>query len=816
MNFIARFIFFLAVFLLANRYWFFKPDLLIGHNWDFTFPGTDFLASRVGNLSNYAWHGFYGKTGLLQSHLFQNNFFSFFNFILGVSWAIKTLYFLAVLAAFENFQLLLGWLTKKRTATTVLAALTYAFSPYFFSTVIAGSWYGWLAYAFAPLYFYSFSRSILEREKKSILLLVISSVFLLGFLQFFSIINLMLVCYLGYCVSEKKISLQLLTLRYASLTLLLILLNFYWLIPFASSFLDFTREVIGNESLVGEFQAARNSRHSVLNIFALTGFLDRNLYFHSLAILSRIVFFTAISCLWVIIVYPFFKTKCHLSKKLLFFLALYISFSLLVKGGNLPFGELTMWIYNHFVFMKMYRSPQNLFMAIAFLFPILLGLASRIFFEGQTPRNTIWLGLMTAGLMIGWFQYGDIGHKILYEKKRDHIDFYKLDPEMAQIYYNNEKRKLIHNEFFIPNAFSPYYKVTPFQKQGQGAVPELMHIKNPSIFIENIDNETLMDFQHKIPKGFLALNNIRYITYRTDFKHQFWNPPLGYYQNVKNNLGEHLKNAFKGEQHETYIVNNEVFFPIFYNCHEVIIFQDVSSARSLDGNIHPCTLQSTKKNWFDLLATKSGLNEQSVIEYKKISPTKYRVILKNVNSEGVSLLRFAQKYDSHWKIYPSKNMSAGDKICFSAVTEKRYPIAKIDFTDQASLSDLNQFQSNYCLRGIKTTGQVRFVSKNFKNSIQNNNSPDGGLFETFFNDPLPETFHTPILSVPNKLNGWLIDFAHIRSNFPDAMTENKNGAFDVELVVEFSLQRMFLIGLFISGLGVTFLLLWVFAGKREV
>jgi len=149
------------------------------------------------------------------------------------------------------------------------------------------------------------------------------------------------------------------------------------------------------------------------------------------------------------------------------------------------------------------------------------------------------------------------------------------------------------------------------------------------------------------------------------------------------------------------------------------------------------------------------------------------------------------------------------------VTEERYPIALIDFIDQASLTDLEYFQTNYCLEGIKTNGQVKFVSKIFKNSIQNNNSPDGGLFETFFNDSLPEKFHTPIWALPNNLNGWLIDISYISSNFPDAITENKNGKFDVELVIEFSLQRMFFVGLFISGLGITFLLFWIFASTRK-
>lgn len=815
MNLHTRFILFLIVFLLANRYWFFQEGIIIGHNWDFTFPGTDFLASRVRDLSNFTWHGFFGKTTLLQSHLLQNNIFSLLSYLLGVSLAIKTLYFLVVFAAFENFHLLLGWLAKKRTITTTLTALTYAFSPYFFSTVIAGSWYGWLSYAFAPLYFYSFSRSIFERDKKSILLLVISSVFLLGFLQYFAIINVVLVCYLGYCVFREKIPLQLLARRYAGLTLLLILLNAYWLIPFAATFQDFNREVIGNESLVGKFGAVQNSRQSVLNIFTLTGFLDRNLYYHSLALPSKIAFFSAISCLWVIILYPFYKAKNHLSIKLFFFLFVYTSFILLVKGGNPPFGELTMWIYNNFIFMKMYRSPQNLFMVIAFLFPILLGLASTIVFKNQTPKNTILFASLISGLMIGWFQSGDIGHTMLYEKKRDHIDFYKLDPEIALIYKNNENRKLLHNEFFIPNAFSPLFLETPYQKGGQGAVAELIHIKNASVFIENIDNETILAFQNKIPKYFLTKNNIRYITYRTDIKHKFWNPPQDYYKNVEYNLSKDLKNVFNGNRHKTYIINDENFFPIFYICHKVSVFQEVSPSGLLDESTLPCTLQNIENDWIDLMAGKNNLDKQSVIEYKKISPIKYRIIYKNVGGDDISLLRFSQKFDRHWKIYPAQKKITPDKNCIEPVTKERYSIAPIDFIDQASLTELKHFQSNHCLEGIKTSGPVKFVSKVFKNSIQNNNSPDGGLFETLFHESLPENLHTSILALPNKLNGWLIDISYLRSHFPGSITENKTGKFDVELVIEFSLQRMFYIGLLISGLGMVFLLFWLSAFRQK-
>jgi hypothetical protein len=105
---------------------------------------------------------------------------------------------------------------------------------------------------------------------------------------------------------------------------------------------------------------------------------------------------------------------------------------------------------------------------------------------------------------------------------------------------------------------------------------------------------------------------------------------------------------------------------------------------------------------------------------------------------------------------------------------------------------------------------IDFGSKNFQGTIQNDNLPDGHFWETWLQKPIENNQNH--LMANGYANSWVIDTNAIcgvdsgRSlsaeeaggNFK--CIKNPDGSYDFEMVVEFWPQRLFYVGLGISGL----------------
>jgi len=795
--FAAKLALFLAVFFLANRNWIFQDGIIMGHNWDFTFPGTDELARGVFRVSHYLWSSLQDKTILLQSHVVQNTMYSIIATISGASLTIKIIYSAAILASYLNMSLLLKLLTRRRDVGLGVIAMTYAFSPYFFSTVIAGSWYGWLAYAFAPLYFVAYQKICMERDRRYLLALALSGVFLMGFLQYFAIVNAFLIISMIYWIVTDRISWRQGIISFAEVSLLLILLNAVWIIPLGASFAEFNANIIQNPEIYNSFQAVKTSRHSMNHIIDMTGFLDRNLYAHALSPIARWVYGISIGGFWLVIMGALLLSKNSFRRTLLFYLILLIGLCLLVKGGNAPFGNLTLWIYQKVIFLKMYRSPQNLFMGIAFLFPVLLALADTALDRISQRKRTLMLFLLVMGFLSGWLQSGDIGHISLHDQNRDHIDFYRMDPEIEQIYSNSEGRKLVHGEFFVPNTISPAYLPSLYQKKGQGMIPELLYLKNRGVYLENIDNSLLLSMQKEVPRFFFAGNSIRYVTVRSDIKHHHWSSPESYVEKTKKKFVNEMPVAYAGKRHSTYQVPDDIFLPVFYVEPKPTIMKGPGVLKSIYNYsrvaVNPLPKFPTQT------MTPGGHSLRDVqIEYKRVSPVKYRLALKNIPGDGRFLLRFTETFDSHWRLYPGKARLLYGEAMATSKFLKQYEIASLDCKDQATRAELEEMLTGAGLCCMPERGAIAFVSKNFSGSIQNNNLPDGQFYETWGSTRLSGVTHLQVQGIPKPLNGYWMDVEAIIKESPGAASKRPDGRYDLHIVAEFDLQKKFAAGLVIS------------------
>jgi hypothetical protein len=134
------------------------------------------------------------------------------------------------------------------------------------------------------------------------------------------------------------------------------------------------------------------------------------------------------------------------------------------------------------------------------------------------------------------------------------------------------------------------------------------------------------------------------------------------------------------------------------------------------------------------------------LEYKKISPVKYRFILHGVSQSFILVL--AETFNSSWRIYPVKFSSTNHDV---------------------------------------VSGRSEGIP------IENNMLQDGSFYETFFMNSLNEVNH---IKIDDFSNGWKIDPQLIVKEFPYS-TRQSNSKFDIEVVAEYMPQRIYLFGLLI-------------------
>lgn len=194
---------------------------------------------------------------------------------------------------------------------------------------------------------------------------------------------------------------------------------------------------------------------------------------------------------------------------------------------------------------------------------------------------------------------------------------------------------------------------------------------------------------------------------------------------------------------------------------------------------------SAKKD--SLVRFSADFKDAEAVEYRKISPTKYRIRLHR--ARGDTPLIFGESYSHGWKLYPIAN---------SHKARENVPI------EYAVAAGNERYQADtvealgYSTQGwISETGG-RFISKQYFGAIQNDNLPDGSLIELWNSDPLPEERH---IKVNGYANGWIIDVAQICSK-PNACHQNDDGSYELELVMEFWPQKVFYLGLSITLLSI--------------
>lgn len=198
--------------------------------------------------------------------------------------------------------------------------------------------------------------------------------------------------------------------------------------------------------------------------------------------------------------------------------------------------------------------------------------------------------------------------------------------------------------------------------------------------------------------------------------------------------------------------------------------------------------------------------DDNVIEFKKINPTKYRVVIHHTSNSF--LLTFTENFHPLWKIY-LKNYNSDQNINIlnnqldsnykEPLISEDYRANKTEISKYLSRGELTtlgdmklkkktyyKYQDEKIVPSNSENFYIDFISKNIKGTIQNNNLTRGNFYETF----LAKELKLPHRIVNDYANSWVINPRNICASNKSACQENADGSYDFEMIVEFWPQKL--------------------------
>lgn len=509
---------------------------------------------------------------------------------------------------------------------------------------------------------------------------------------------------------------------------------------------------------------------------------------------------------------------------------------------------------------SMFRSFYSKFgMSFAFFYAVLVSYSLAFLFDNL--KHKLFQILLVIYLLIiiifnGWpLLSGMIVNSILWQSEN-----VKLPTQMSKDYLSfldTVKQRKLDGRYLTLPLTNEEYQIVQGENGGAYFGPSIISIlggKNDfvgygsfNVFSKEIVN-ALSQKDINLLNKYFAFLNIRYVVhnsddyvyvnfpsypYATSFKDTF---PTNYsMQEFINSLGYQEINKVK---FMTTYINNDTYLPHFYIPSSVYksgwpieiltkiysqpdfqirsaVFFDYQNIGKME-NIFPATENNNPFSKLQILPE----NNLSVLEYKKINPVRYKVIIHG--AKGKIPLVYLDIFDANWRVYLVKNEKINLPIenLLKNVNDMKYPLSKYNYQDQASLDEVKEYISKGWVSDLggssKNNNQISFISKNFNGTIQNDNLPSGLLLDTLLKKKkykqLSETNH---LQVNGYANSWLIDTEEICKDL-NLCIKNNNGSFDFEIVLEFWQQRLFYYGLAVTFLGLFVCLIYVFFSNKKV
>jgi uncharacterized membrane protein len=391
-----------------------------------------------------------------------------------------------------------------------------------------------------------------------------------------------------------------------------------------------------------------------------------------------------------------------------------------------------------------------------------------------------------------------------------------------RMYAQTRTDRLEYNILPVPSWYSPIFTGNVFPTTSQGSVIDNFYFSHGMLYTNMVPLFSSEYFTSAITNPnplFYSFSNIRRIMYGPEIA-----PILTADYNFSREwIQSTMPDPDKG------LVPDTMFYPHVYAPKRLEV--STLPSKNMFKLIRPHASESGTlaivmkgQNTTQLAADlKPNTYRPPTLEYKKLSPTKYRIIAHDV-SEPFPLV-ISTDYYPGWQLHAVVKTDTQSRIGHLKNQIRYYKILNGNAQTQATTEELTKYVENGYVSTLGTLEErivthydysnqreavtererykIDYVSKNIKGSIQNNNL-DGN--QTGRSYKVPNEQH---LTVNGYANGWIIDPSVICQETGECIPGSTKVSLD--FVAEYYPQRYFNIGLgvtFMTIAGVVVMIFW--------
>ncbi len=571
-----------------------------------------------------------------------------------------------------------------------------------------------------------------------------------------------------FCLRDRRRVRHALTFTIILFTLY-ILLNFYWILLFVLniattitgsaenySFINYTRlDSLKVRSVTIPFSLRLLDDWSFTGNFKGIFFSPWLLYYQSplLMFLGFFPILVALSSLLLVV-----KNKVRWHGDFIFFFLLLLFGLFISMGKN---SAVILWCANHLpLFYTLFSLPSyygGIFIAIGF--SVLIGYGFMFACQhSKSSRMRISILLLSIGAIMFYGYPVWTGQFIPQGNRMLGAGQYQIPPYVFDLKKQSDKESLNYRIFPLPYSKLGYYAYNWPPGGFNGADPLINILSKPVVIGTGLGMQIADTTTQRIDvKTFLRMSsflNVRYIMNKKDanllhIKNNAWYTVPD--PTFLNSLYREGAISSFGKI-DLIKVPDDLFLPKLYTPLTII---NEDNLNELPNIVSQKNYKTRSAIYFNNQNNSNATTDQTILEYRMINPTKYRVRVHS--AQGTVPLVLSENFHEAWKVY----LSSPDNLKFK----------------------ISNFKLNPPIQG----------------TIQNDSLPAGPIYETWFKKPISEDKNH--LMVNGYANSWLIDsnrLCHPELVSGSKCIQNPDGSYDFELVIEFWQQRLYYLGLAIS------------------